>query len=206
MSAPYLWLLVEGEPFLAGVKAWRERYGIASKAFSDMARRLGATGIMVDRYTGRPSSLEGIAPPPGWAKAKGNSSRIRPAKGEAGAAARAELEALPAYPTQGEVARLIGLPDVIRWRDGESWGNQGTAPGYFMFAADLGWAGDDFMIRAIDPMPAIERLRAERPGVAIESGEWTPPAGLTPISEARWRLIEAQAAVAAEERDAQRAA
>lgn len=206
MSAPHLWLLVEGEPFLSGVKAWRERYGVANKAFTALARRLGATGIMFDQFTGRPCSLEGIEPPPGWAKVKGSSSRIRPAKGEAGAAVRAELDALPAYPVRHEVSRLIGLPDAIRWSDGESWGNQGLAPGYFMFAADLGWADDTFVIRAIDPMPEVAKLRAERPAVVIESGEWTPPAGLRPITEARWKLIQAQAEVAAEERDAQRAA
>ncbi|HBJ84593.1 MAG TPA: hypothetical protein DDZ88_12125, partial [Verrucomicrobiales bacterium] len=58
---------------------------------------------------------------------------------------------------------------------------------------------DHLVIFAPNWERVLSELKMENPSCVIISGEWSPPAGLTPISEARYRLLEAQAAVKREE-------
>lgn len=203
MTADTLYLLVRGEPYLSACQNWRRRYQDAQTAAFSFADSLGARGF----FRGFDHELIGLTPaepvPAGWTllKRKGRlQSRLVPAKGIAGDDARRAIAALPPVPKWRELANLINHPCQIVWHtpDGSASGSS-TCGANFWSLVDIAWAGESLAILAVDTAQRIADIRREHPGAKIEIGEWSVPPGLLPISKARWRLIEAQSRVDAEE-------
>lgn len=195
-SPDTLHLLVEGEPYLSACAEWRQRYMTATKAGWAYAQSLGAGGFFPN-FDQELVALMPVEPlPPGWTrltKRRVNElPRMMPIKGPAGDMAREQIAALPRMPKWGEIATLIGHPCQIRWKSENGCGFNTLGVGHWRLV-DIAWTPEHFMILACDPAPSIARLRISHPGVEIQEGEWTPPAGLTPITKARWDLYEAQA-------------
>lgn len=206
MTRDILHLVVEDEPYLLACRAWRRRYDAGVAAAFALARSLGANGY----FRGFDDELIAITvvdpPPPGWVRAKrlrvNHQPRLVPARGPAGVLAREAIGVLPAMPGWQEIARLIGHPCQVRYRlPGDRGGGFSTCGVGFWALVDLSWVGEQYMIRALDTVAEIAKIRATHPDAIIEQGVWSPPPGLRVISKARWVLIEAQANVAAEEKE-----
>lgn len=205
-----LYLLVEGEPYLSACRDWRARHEATMEATFAFCASLGAKGFYPGFDEGF-SHLTWVDPAPaGWEPVKklrkSLARRLAPVKGPAGDAARAAIAALPPIPKWQEIATLIGHPCQIRYRtsNNECWGFS-TCGVNFWKLVDISWAGDEFLILAKDTAPEIVALREKYPDVIIGEGVWSPPEGLRPISEARWKLKEAEQRVKMEEWEAARA-
>ncbi|MFH5925711.1 hypothetical protein [Roseomonas xinghualingensis] len=205
------YLLVEGEPWLSMVKAWRESVSAAHKAGYDYVRSLGATyGV----ENGRSSGLTGVGlvnpAPLGWKVIRGlrgkpdymvpnikaRDKTARAAAEEAKRAFDAVLRPLPLHP----IAEALGVQSSVSYEvPGGSKGSMSAGYGFFFSPIQILWFGDTYVIYAPDTGPTIQKLREDYPDVVITHGEWSPPAGVRAISEARYNLMVSQWKVEREE-------
>jgi hypothetical protein len=204
LSGEQMILLVESDPILSACAAWRARWIEARAAAYAFAKAMGSSSWTAGWY-GELVALAPVDPvPAGWTVTKPRRQRdwrrMMPAKGPAGAAARAAIEALPKPPQQGDIAKLIGHPCNVAWEmpDGSARGS--GAMGRSIHPVQITFATRDspMVIFCPDPAPRLARLRRDYPGCVITSGEWTPPPGVVQISQARADFIAAEARLRAE--------
>lgn len=194
----FYYLVVESEPYLTACRDWQTRRLTAFNAALEFANHLGATGI----FPGFDNELIGITPispiPEGWKLRKINHRRAQqliPSNN----VAKAAVAALPIAPKNKELRKLLKHPCTVSYNHPEQHISGFADLGGFR-PVKLDRIGDDLILRAPDPHPYIDKLRRQYPGVVICTGEWNPPAGLRPISWARYELLIAQARVAVEEK------
>lgn len=206
MSTKDLHLLVESGPIREKCEEWRDRYVTAMDAAADFARKHGAPGFVPGLNGGILALVAVEPPPPGWQllnkRARSGERRMAPHKGEAGAAIRAEIDALPRAPSEAELSAYIGHPEILKWRsaDGHRHGSTSMS-GKRLSPVDIMWtANDDIILLAPDTRAWIDSLQEDEPGAVIERGDWVIPAGLRVITEAEYKLLHAQANVDAERR------
>jgi len=196
-------LLVEGEPYLAACKAWKESYERSVEAARKFVEALGATGGYSNRDTLALSGVNAVNPlPAGWKRVPGkrgmpdymipHEKARDPEQREAGIAARKAMDALPKANDQDDIAQLIGAPRSVHWKShGKAEGWRSVAVSFF-HTIQVTYFGDTFVLLAPDTRRVIAELMAQHEGVVIEGGEWTPPAGLRIITEAEHDLMLAQ--------------
>lgn len=203
MSNPVLYLLVEAEPYVSFCKDWRERWIKATQTALEMAESLGASGY----FPGHEGEFQALTPvdpmPEGWTYARtpmDHAPRLVPLHGLAGKSARNLVAHLPSVPKSQEIATFIDHPCRIIYKSSleaaEAYGFCGV--GHWL-PVNLAWAGDQFMIQVVDMQRVIDEYLDTYPDLVVEVGDWTPPAGLRPISKARWDFIEARENLDAEE-------
>ena len=193
-----MYVAVEGEPFLSACEAWRERWKAAYKAFFDFGKSLGSKGVCVG-FDGKLYGLAPVSPlPTGWKLSGRQQKYMAPRADKSGAEARASVDALPACPSHSELADLVGCPTTISYSTPTGSGSFciGTMP----IPVQLLWDDGTPLVLVIpDAEKAIADLLARAPEAAITHGAgWQMPDGLRRISEAKWGLMKAQAAVARE--------
>ena len=196
-----LHLKVADGPLLSTCLEWRERRRLATDAAFAFAKRQGSDGYFptIDgnlcAITVQPST------PPGWTILKtrriNQPDKLIPLKGSKGDAIRAEIAALPNFPSHHEIAEAIGHPQQLSY---EYEGGRGfETMGYRLNPVHLGWAGETFIILCPNAERYVAAKRAEHPGCTINQGEWTIPEGLIPITKAQMELFYAKQAVADEQ-------
>lgn len=140
---------------------------------------------------------------------------VTPSRTKAGRALTAEIEALPAWPSDHEVIDIVGPPCTIRYTTTGS-GDDGAGSGMATVGSDGGrlffstvfYAGDRFFVSFPNPFYDLARMASSESsfyaGMKVEGDllDWRPPEGFTLLSKAEVELIFAKAKVEAEERKA----
>lgn len=206
-----IYAIVTGEPGLSICREWQDKWKAAHRAAFDFAKSMGASGWVPDHEY----DLVGLIPngdiPQGWKQARRkNRVFLEPAKGSAGAAAREAIAALPEHPKQNDLPALLGIPTVISYEypDNKGWGSSSMSGGYW-HAVELMWCDDDALVLRLPDVGAhIADVRQRHPDAVISFGpdeatSWSFPDWLKPISEAEWKLMQAQAEVRREQAKAQ---
>ncbi len=196
MSDHEMYVRIDGEPFLANARKYRDDQEACRVAWRAFAQAKGAVAIS--------GGLTGLIfsgkAPDGWKKPN-RKGWSRPVRGHPD---EATINALPKEPRSYDVfGKTLCFDLNYKGADG-SWGCGGI--GGFFFGPRIGWAGDTFFAVIPDAKKAADDHLAEHPDHVITSGadKWTLPNGLTRISKAEADLIVAQYTV--EQQRAERAA
>jgi len=194
---PIMYVLIDGDPFLSRVRAYRERRISVYRAVKALLDEVGADSISVG--FGALKFPPGKTPP-GFKKPNG---RGFAAPRKDNAEMLAKLAALPRPPSGRDVIKDGDVPFQLSYADKDSpESNYGSGSiGFFWDGAKIGWVGDQYFAVIPDPAAAAARHLLDHPNHVITNGcdTWAVPTGLTRVSEARIDLLVAQEKVRAEE-------
>lgn len=187
---------IVGEPWLSRAREYRAQMIAFSKAYTDFAHSLGATGLP-NAFPGqrmRGFFFEKAPPPAGWTKP----DRKGFATPKKGSPAAEELMRLPERPSCRAVFGDAVICDLAWDAPNGNWGSGGI--GYIMEGYSIGWVGDDLIARIPHAGRAAAEHLAHHPDHSIRNGaaDWVIPDGLVEISQAELDLLSAQHRVAME--------
>jgi hypothetical protein len=176
---------IEGEPFLSRAVAYFDELVSARAAWAAFGRKVGAARVSDPLGV---LFFDGPAPR-GWiAKTRNGSSRPK-----RGAAAEAEMAALPKQPSSFAVFGDALVYDLSYDAPNGDWGSGGV--GYFVWGPSIGRVDGVHVARIPHVGRAAAAHLARHPDHTVRNGVdvWTLPAGLVEISEAEVKFLYARA-------------
>lgn len=189
------YVVIEGEPFLARARAYKESDFAARAAWSAFAESCGASTYFAS------TRLSALQFPTrqmreGWKKPD-RKGRCYPAKNSDVAKA---VAALPCILDQRSV--FAGVPDSLNWKVSE--GEWGCGCIGYPWTWWVGWIGPTLVGRIPNIERAVAQCLERHPGALIDQEvfDWTMPAGLRPISKAKFDFMVAQFRLEQEEKQA----
>jgi len=180
-----VYVIIEGEPYLARAKAWRMAFERAHAAWTAYATHKRAASYIAHQNLSALVFAPGAVLPAGW-PAPDAKGQVRPPLHNA--QTRAEIAALPTIPD----AMTIYGRDVlytVRWEGEHDQDDYGTLGIGFAWRELTGWIGDTFTGCLPHAGNVAANMLADHPERVIDPAalRWTLPPGLRPV--ARGELV-----------------